>query len=166
MTSVRKQDEQFGEFYRHQWKRLVAAIATSLPGVDAEDVAQEAFIRAYGSWSRVASHPSPDGWLFLTAFRIGRRASWRRRRRGDLPWHTSTMTEDVVEDRLLARSVLDAATTRQRAAIVLRFYFGLSVRETASLLKCREGTVKSLVNRGLSAVAESQGTADHAKRGE
>ena len=40
-------------------------------------------------------------------------------------------------------------STRQRIAIVLRFYEDLSEREVSEILKCRPGTVKSLVSRGL-----------------
>jgi RNA polymerase sigma factor (sigma-70 family) len=40
-------------------------------------------------------------------------------------------------------------TARQRAALVLRFYEDLSEHEVAQILKCRPGTVKSLVSRGL-----------------
>ena len=41
---------------------------------------------------------------------------------------------------------------RQRAAIVLRFYEDLSEAEIARLLRCRPGTVKSLIHRGLARV--------------
>jgi RNA polymerase sigma factor (sigma-70 family) len=43
---------------------------------------------------------------------------------------------------------------RQRAAIVLRFYEDLSERETARLLGCAVGTVKSLVSRALQRMRE------------
>jgi RNA polymerase sigma factor (sigma-70 family) len=46
---------------------------------------------------------------------------------------------------------------RQRCALVLRFYEDLSERETARLLGCRVGTVKSLVHRGLSSMREQIG---------
>ncbi|MFM9597155.1 sigma factor, partial [Streptomyces scabiei] len=67
-------------FYRSQWPRLVAALAWSIPaGEDPEDVAQEAFARAYERWTRVREHPHPEAWLFLTAFRIA--TGLRRRAR-------------------------------------------------------------------------------------
>jgi RNA polymerase sigma factor (sigma-70 family) len=43
-------------------------------------------------------------------------------------------------------------SARQRAAIVLRFYEDLSEAQIAELLRCRPGTVKSLVSRGLEAM--------------
>jgi RNA polymerase sigma factor (sigma-70 family) len=43
---------------------------------------------------------------------------------------------------------------RQRAAIVMRFYLGLSEAETADLIGCAPGTVKSLLHRGISRLRE------------
>ncbi|HXF56459.1 MAG TPA: sigma factor-like helix-turn-helix DNA-binding protein [Actinomycetota bacterium] len=48
---------------------------------------------------------------------------------------------------------------RQRAALVLRFYEDLSERDTADVMRCRPGTVKALVARGLEALRASLGDA-------
>jgi RNA polymerase sigma factor (sigma-70 family) len=53
--------------------------------------------------------------------------------------------------------VLGELPYRQRCALVLRFYEDLSERETARVLGCRVGTVKSLVHRGLSSMKEQIG---------
>jgi RNA polymerase sigma factor (sigma-70 family) len=50
------------------------------------------------------------------------------------------------------RRALLGLPPRQRAAIVLRFYEDLSEGDTASLLRCRPGTVRSLVSRGMAAL--------------
>jgi DNA-directed RNA polymerase specialized sigma24 family protein len=49
-------------------------------------------------------------------------------------------------------AALGAVPPRQRAAIVLRYYCDLSVDETADLLACSPGTVKSQTSRGLAAL--------------
>ena len=46
---------------------------------------------------------------------------------------------------------------RQRAALVLRFYADLPGNEIATILGCREGTVKSLIHRGLARLREEVG---------
>ena len=46
---------------------------------------------------------------------------------------------------------------RQRAALVLRFYADLPGNEIATILGCREGTVKSLIHRGLAKLREAVG---------
>jgi RNA polymerase sigma factor (sigma-70 family) len=50
------------------------------------------------------------------------------------------------------RTALAAVPPRQRAAIVLRYYCDLSVEETATVLRCSPGTVKSQTARGLAAL--------------
>jgi RNA polymerase sigma factor (sigma-70 family) len=50
------------------------------------------------------------------------------------------------------KAALLKLSARQRAAIVLRFYEDLSEAQTAQVLGCATGTVKSLVHRGLQAM--------------
>jgi len=57
-----------------------------------------------------------------------------------------------IEDRELLWRAMAGLTERQRAAIVLRFYEDLSEADVAEILRCRPGTAKSLVSRGLEAM--------------
>lgn len=144
---------EFAEFYRAYWPRLVAALALALPpDEEPEDVAQEAFARAYQNWRRVHALDRPDSWLFVTAYRIAtglrRRAVLKRSKVGSAP---STPSPDLLEAYSLSES-LKALVPRQQAALLLRHYYGLSIRETAHVLGCRDGTVKSLVARGTQAL--------------
>jgi DNA-directed RNA polymerase specialized sigma24 family protein len=50
---------------------------------------------------------------------------------------------------------LAGLTRRQQAAVLLRHHYGLSTRETAQALRCREGTVKSLLARAREALTAS-----------
>ena len=59
-----------------------------------------------------------------------------------------------------ANELLDVLATlpeRQRAALVLRYYADLPGSEIATMLGCREGTVKSLIHRGLEKLREKVG---------
>ena len=140
------------EFYQAYWPRLVAALAWALPeGEDPEDTAQEAFARAYHHWPVVRSYDRPDAWLFVTAYRLAtsirkRVATRLRHREPDL-----APMKDLLERSYLAE-LLETLTPRQRAALLLRHYYGLSTKETASAMRCPEGTVKSLLKRGLEAL--------------
>jgi RNA polymerase sigma factor (sigma-70 family) len=142
-------EEDFVDFYEAHWPRLVAALAWSLPsGEDPRDVAQEAFVRAYSRWSQLREHPRPDAWLYLTAYRIGT-SLWRRvavrRNRGASG--AEAMAEDLFAG-IELHELLNSMPARQRAALLLRHYYGLSTRETAGAMGSREGTVKSLLARG------------------
>jgi len=55
----------------------------------------------------------------------------------------------VSDDRLRVRAALLEVPPRQRAALVLRYYLGLTQEETATVLGCSTGTAKSQVSRGL-----------------
>ena len=61
---------------------------------------------------------------------------------------------DSVEDRLVLFDALAKMPARQRAVIVLRFWEDLDVGQTAQLLGCTEGTVKSQSARGLAKLRE------------
>lgn len=110
----------------------------------AEEVVQESFIRLYRNWDR-ADEPG----AYLRTVVVNRCRTWQRRQaleRAHLP-HPSARTVDQE-----AREMLDALArlgSRQRAALVLRFYADLSEADAARILGCRPGTVKSLVHRGL-----------------
>jgi len=157
-VKTRADNYSFVLFFQEQWPRLVAGLSWSLPpGVDAEDIAQEAFAIAFSRWSLVSHHPRPDVWLFLTALRVANRARLRHllrlRKERAAGWEGNFSANSEVE--LAVQQALLALPIRQRKAIVLRLYYGMSTRETARELGCREGTVKSLVSRGRAVLREN-----------
>ena len=145
-------DADFTEFYASHWPRLVAALAHAVPeGADPRDAAQEAFARAYARWSNVSRHDRPDAWLFLTGFRIATRLRNKATTSEGVSGAQPAQQLGSVEMKL----ALSQLPERQRAALLLRAVYGLSTKETARALHCREGTVKSLVARGRAALANS-----------
>lgn len=68
---------------------------------------------------------------------------------------------DVVAHESMRRALL-ALPPRQRAALVLRFYEDLPEEEIAAILRCRPGTVRSLVSRGTQALRSSSEVMEHA----
>jgi RNA polymerase sigma-70 factor, ECF subfamily len=149
---IAPREEEFLEFYQAYWPRLVAALAWATPrGEDAEDIAQEAFARAYQHWPVVRTYERPDAWLFVTAYRL---ASTLRRRlavRGRRSQFEPRPVHDLFEPSILGE-LLHTLPQRQRAALLLRHYYGLSTKETAAAMRCPEGTVKSLLQRGLASL--------------
>ena len=122
----------------------------------AEDLVQVAFEKVYASWSRLRD---PEAVLKRTLVRCWvdetRRPHRRERPMAELP--------DVAvpeQERDSLRSALATVPPRQRACLVLRFYDDLSVADTARLLGCSEGTVKSQTSRGLDALRTALGTTE------
>ncbi len=140
----------FVEFYMTYWQPLVAALTLALPdGEDSRDVAQEAFVRAFAHWDRVEAHERPDAWLFLTALRAAsklRRRAVRSAASGEPSARASAL--DRQADLIALQQGLAALPPRQRAALLLRHYYGFTTREAAEALGCAEGTVKSMLARG------------------
>jgi RNA polymerase sigma-70 factor (sigma-E family) len=118
----------------------------------AEDLVQTAFTKLYLHWNRVARHEALDPYvrrmLIRTYIDDGRRAWWRR----EQPQAATTDRPSAPEssdDRLMLVQALAEVPVRQRAVLILRYWEDLSVEETAAVLRCSAGTVKSQAARGL-----------------
>lgn len=137
----------FGERYGSMVR--LAHLLTGSNGA-AEEIVQEAFVALQRRWDQIAD---PAGYLRTTV--VNRCHSWHRRRflerrHAAVARHEPSYEAEVVE----LRDALARLSSRQRAAIVLRFYEDLSEAEIATALECRPGTVKSLLSRGLARLGE------------
>lgn len=124
----------------------------------AEDLVQEALMQVYRSWRRRA----PDvahGEAYVRRAVVNEYLR-RRRLRGSGEIVTSRLPEsaavDEFDDAVVERDAmwraLAALPARQRAVLVLRYYEALPDREIASLIGCKEATVRSLALRALTAL--------------
>jgi RNA polymerase sigma factor (sigma-70 family) len=107
--------------------------------------------------------------LVVRTYLNERRRMWRKLERltGILP-EPPPQDADGPEERMLVWRALSAVPRRQRAVLVLRYWEDLSVSETAEVLGCSEGTVKSQSLRGLRTLRQVlerdhalEGGADH-----
>jgi RNA polymerase sigma-70 factor (sigma-E family) len=117
----------------------------------ADDLVQTTLIKLYVAWHRVRSEAELNAYtrrILTRCFLDERRRPWRREapvdRLADRAAPTSS-TDDVLD----VRAALARLPGRQRATIVLRFWSGASVSETADALGCSEGTVKSQSARAI-----------------
>lgn len=129
---------------------------------DAEEVAQEAFARAFRQMNQLRDREKFRGWLSRMTWRLAIdrwRADRRRqiREQVDVPaWRPST--EDVAVARERTRHVwraIDNLPDKLRIVIVLSAIEGHDIREVASLLDIPEGTVKSRLFLGRKQLAEA-----------
>jgi RNA polymerase sigma-70 factor (sigma-E family) len=126
----------------------------------AEDAVSTALAKLYVAWNKVRDRERIDAYartMVVRAVLDERRRPWRRERG---QFDEALVTESVpdrtaqVHDRILLRQALDSLPRRRRAVLVLRFYEGLSVEETADAMGCTTGTVKSQTARGLAAMRD------------
>ncbi|MDX8049511.1 SigE family RNA polymerase sigma factor [Lentzea sp. BCCO 10_0798] len=154
-----RRDEEFSEFFtsRFDWARRTA-YALCGDWSEAEELAQNAFVKAYAKWPGIRRETA-EGYvrtivtrLFLDSRRRGRE---RERPVADLPEHGVGGGFTDPDARLNA--ALQQLGPKQRAAVVLRFVHDLSIEQTAAELGCSVGNVKSQTARGLATLREAYG---------
>jgi RNA polymerase sigma-70 factor (sigma-E family) len=121
---------------------------------DAQDLVQTALTRTAARWQRVARYDDPAA--FVRRVMLNESASrWRRLRRlrfdlvAGVPDREQRDASDHSVPRLMLWNALNRLPPRQRAVLVLRYYEDRSVGETAELLGCSAGTVKSQTHDAL-----------------
>lgn len=138
------------------------ALRLSANAAEADDIAQDALVRAY-RWLR--DHP-PDSsfqlrpWLYRVTLNTFKNRLRARRAATDMPWpegfdraDTAARHPELLAERSETRAELSAVLAElplhYREAVVLRHVEELSYPEITAVLKRPEGTIKSDVHRGL-----------------
>ena len=149
-------EEQFSAFFsaRFQRARRLAYLLCA-DWHRADDLAQAAFVRVASSWHRIRDPNALDAYLrtcLMHVFFSEQRRAWRSRESptAELPERPAAGdSAETVTTRLAVIEALARVPPRQRAVLVCRFYDGLDIAETARVLRCSEGTIKSQTARGL-----------------
>lgn len=146
-------------------RRYVEYVSTRLPWLRkvafllcqdwhrADDVAQAAITKLYVHWRTASKANNLDGYvrtILVREYLSSQRTAWASRvdLSGGSVADFAVLDGDVTT-RLAVQTALADVAPRQRAALVLRYYCDLSVDETAEVLNCSPGTVKSQTARGL-----------------
>ena len=146
-------DDEFTEYVtaRLPWLGRVAYLLCQ-DRHRAEDLVQTAVTRLYVHWRRAAATENLDGYVHTVLVRVylsERSTAWSRRVRLQPAVPDDVAGVADLDASLDLRAALAMLAPRQRAAIVLRYYCDLSVDQTAAILGCSAGTVKSQTARGL-----------------
>ena len=126
----------------------------------AEDLLQTTLLRTLRRWSRARTAPEAYARRVLVNLSKDRlRARDRRVRETAMPPDATALPTvdagyDQVADRRVVLDALAELPLRQRQVVVLRFVEDLSVDQTADLLSCSSGTVKSQTSRALTKLRE------------
>lgn len=123
---------------------------------DAEDLAQDALARAFASLARMTEPPrSPKAWLFRVAYHL-----WidRVQKLRELPVVTSEPTSVVEprDQREAAGTLIGKLAPQERAAVVLKDVFALTLDEIAEALATTTGAVKAALHRGRGKLSEPE----------
>ena len=136
-------DGDFGAWVSPHLPLMARVAARLAPGADRDDVLQEALSRAWRRRSTYdAARGTPAAWLAAIVAGEARRAGTRRTVHLAL---VDAPVEDTRRDLDLERSVA-LLPPRQREAVNLYYFAGLTVAEAAAAMGCAEGTVKSTLS--------------------
>ena len=154
-------EETFDAFFLREYPKMVAlAAAVTRRRTAAEDVAQEAMIRAHRRWDTVGGYDKPGAWvrrvtINLASSELRRRAAEAKRlirlqaRASSLPPADEGDTD--------VWSAVAQLPRKQRAAVALFYLEDRPVREIAEILDCAEATAKVHLHRGRAALADALG---------
>lgn len=161
-------DGTLDDLYTASYRKLVAQLyAVTGNRQEAEDVVQEAFMRAMSRWDQVKTYDSPEAWLRTVALNLAR-SRFRRTVRGAaaLVRHGVPHAEpDLSPDHVTLMAAMKTLPEAQREALVLHHFVGMSVDEVATTLGTPSGTIKARLSRGRTALAGVLGTDEEALAG-
>lgn len=151
--------DEFAMFVRAKTPALLrAAFLLTGDRQFAEDLVQSALARTHRAWKRLHHNGNAEAYTRKTMYHL--QVSWWRKKRIAESFH-DTMPEPAAPDsashttlRVALRKALLKLAPRQRAVIVLRYFEQRTIPETADLLGCSEGTVKSQTSKALARLRE------------
>jgi RNA polymerase sigma-70 factor (sigma-E family) len=151
-----EEDQDYVEFVSASLERLRrTAFLLCGNAHQADDIVQAALIAVYLRWPKIRRVENLDGYVHRVLVRRyidETRRSWARVL---LAWRVPELAAKPTasaEDADAVQAALAALSRGQRSVLVLRFFCDLSVQETATVLNCSTGNVKSQTSRGLSAM--------------
>lgn len=153
-------DPGFEAFYGDRFRPTFATVylLTGNSAV-AEDATQEAFLRAFERWRRLADQPWVAGWVTTTALNVARR-KLRRRHQPETVRSGHPDAEEVMD---LWRAVR-RLPLRQQQALILRYRLDMTVEDAAAAMGCGPSTVRAYAARAIRALRDALGDEDDAKR--
>ncbi|MBI3944087.1 MAG: RNA polymerase sigma factor [Chloroflexi bacterium] len=166
------------EIYRYLW-RLMGGLNGTDSAVDAEDLVQEVFIRAYQAFTRLELDSNYRAWLYKIATNCAYTALQRGQRRQQHEWlpplekpasqdggYTSRiqMAESPQDYAMLNEAVVAVKQAivhlpaKQQAALVMRYLQELEYNEIAEALDCSEESARANVYQGTKRLRQELGS--------
>ena len=126
---------------------------------DAQDITQEVFYKAYKIIPRWKFKAKLFTWLYQTTLNVARTVTRKRKKitfvadmtdRIDFNGRKRASVDmEQKEQSLQLQRAVARLPGRQRTVVLLRIYEGLNIQQTAQIMRCRPGTVKSLLSQAL-----------------
>lgn len=142
---------RFEEFYEASFRRVFTALClVTGDRYEAEEIAQEAFLRMFERWDRVGALEDPTGYVFRVSMNVFR----NRLRRSSLGLRRAISLAPPATDELATVETRDEVVRllrdldpQQRAAVLLTAILDYSAEEAGRMLGMRASSVRSLTTR-------------------
>jgi RNA polymerase sigma-70 factor (ECF subfamily) len=170
VAACRRGEHRAMEALYHRYKRRVFGLVIRIVGqAEAEEVAQEAFVRIFRGLDKFRGEAQLGTWIYRLAVNAALSHVARRPRQLDAPEALAQLPAPAVAERdprLAARleQALACLPAGYRAVLVLHDIEGLSHEECAEILGCRVGTSKSQLHKARQKMRELLGPALSAER--
>jgi RNA polymerase sigma factor (sigma-70 family) len=151
-------------FCEREHPRLVRLLDLYVGDVGvAEELAQEALLRACERWQNVGGLTDPGAWLRTVGMNLARsdwrrRAAERRARARQVSFAGVPEGSGDAEEALVVRAALQRLPERQRRVLVLRYYAGLSYEEVAGVIGGTPGAARVVAHRAVKVLRELLGS--------
>jgi RNA polymerase sigma-70 factor (sigma-E family) len=153
-TGGARMSDEYVEFVHARTPSLLRA-AFVLTGDQelAEDLVQAALARTHLAWQRLNEEGNAEAYARRVMYHL--QVDWWRRKRvvesltGTLPEPRAADHTEQIDTRLAVQRALQRLTAKQRAVVTLRYFEDLSELDTAAVLGCTVGTVKSQHSKAL-----------------
>lgn len=153
--------EDFDAFYMREFPRMVA-IAAAVCGsrLAAEDIAQDAFVKAHRRWRKISHYDKPGAWVRRVTINLAMSALRRTKAEATARIRLTTRSAD---NRLAPAPDIDdeiweavaKLPSKQRASVALYYLEDASVAHIAEVLQCSESTAKVHLHRGRLALQKT-----------
>jgi RNA polymerase sigma-70 factor, ECF subfamily len=147
--------EDFDAFYAASVQRLTLQLYAYLGDqAEAQDVVQEAYYKALLKWKKISSYDDPVAWVRRVAWNLA--TNHFRKQRNTISYLKRQREEPVAgpgPDRVALTRALATLPPNQRRAVILHYQAQLTIAEIALQERVAEGTVKSWLSRGRTALA-------------
>jgi RNA polymerase sigma-70 factor (ECF subfamily) len=166
ISACRRGEARAMEMLYHQYKRRVFGMAHRIVGVsDAEEVAQEVFVRVFRGLASFRGDSALSTWIYRLTVNAALSHLARRGRRNEVgdDGLTELPAPPVAERDSALAARIEAALAQlpagYRAILVLHDVEGLSHEECAAILECRIGTCKSQLHKARARMRDLLGAA-------
>lgn len=150
----------FEPFYREHYPAVVGLVYT-LSGSrhGAEDIAQEAFLRAHRNWDEVARYDRPGGWVRVVAMNLGRsrirRLGAETRALARFAGMTVSAFQELEPHNEKFWAAVRSLPRRQREVVALHYLEDMSTADIAALLEISQSTVKNSLAQARVSLAKT-----------